>query len=210
MTGPVPRIRAFPSIPGVWRGRSVAAVAATPTGFAALDIVLPGKGWPLGALIELVPFAEGIGELRLLMPVLIRIAGQGRKIVLVRPPHLPYAPALVRAGLTLSSIVWIAPNSDEDARWACEQALHQQAAGAILLWTDTDRDMALRRLQLAASESQSLLFVYRRYSSLRNASSAAVRLALNPAANALRVEVIKAKGGRAGTTVLCPLRATTT
>lgn len=200
-------VRALPSIPGVWLGRSHAPAATASTGFAQLDALLPGKGWPIAALTELVPLAEGIGELRLLMPVLTRLANEDRRIVLVRPPYLPYAPAIVRAGLPLASIVWIAPNSDDDARWACEQTLRQRSVGAVLLWTSVEKDIALRRLQVAAADSEAILFAYRPYASLRNASPAAVRLALHPAAGAMNVEVIKAKGGRAGTTALCSLRS---
>src|SRR5579862_5430764 len=38
------------------------------SGFDELDRRLPRGGWPLGALIELLCFAPGIGELSLLLP----------------------------------------------------------------------------------------------------------------------------------------------
>jgi protein ImuA len=40
------------------------------TGYASLSAELPSGGWPLGALIELLPAHSGIGELRLLQPAL--------------------------------------------------------------------------------------------------------------------------------------------
>ena len=57
--------------PGIWRGNQRAQTVedALPTGFAALDELLPGGGWPRGALTELLIGRQGIGELRLLMPV---------------------------------------------------------------------------------------------------------------------------------------------
>ncbi len=63
--------------------------------------------------------------------------------------------------------------------------------------------LPVRRLQLAAQEGHALGFVYRSPRALRNPSPAAVRLALHPAADALRIEVIKARGGHGGS-VLCP------
>jgi hypothetical protein len=158
-------------------------------------------------LTELTPHGAGIGELGLLMPALRRIAcDEGRPIVLVRPPHVPYAPALVQSGLPLHRLVWLQPSSEQEAQWAAEQTLRAGIAGAVLLWSDTKADVALRRLQLAAEEGQALAFLYRSPRTLRNASPAAVRLSLHPAAGALRIEVVKARGGHGGS-ALCPLRS---
>lgn len=192
--------------PQIWRGYSTATVPAVATGHGALDRLLPGRGWPLGALSELYPHGEGFGELRLLLPALRRIAcDDARQVVMIRPPYTPYAPALVRAGLPLRRLVWLAPETDEEGLWAAEQSLRAGAAGAVLLWTQARADVPMRRLQLAAEEGQSLAFVYRPPRMLRNPSPAAVRMALHPAANAVRIEVLKARGGHGGT-ALCPLR----
>jgi hypothetical protein len=192
--------------PLVWRGYSTAEAQAIATGFTALDRLLPGRGWPVGALTELAMSRPGIGELRLLLPALCRLAREDdRPVVLVKPPHIPYAPALARAGLPLSRLVWIETASDDDAQWAAEQTLRAGIAGAVLLWSEATADLPLRRLQLTAQEGNTLAFLFRSLRGLRNPSPAAVRLALHPAAGALRVEVVKARGGHGGT-VLCPLR----
>ena len=49
----------------IWRGGRPAspAPAAIPTGFPALDAALPGGGWPLGALTEVLEERQGIGAL---------------------------------------------------------------------------------------------------------------------------------------------------
>ena len=191
----------------LWLGRQLAVSPAQSTGFAALDNVLPGRGWPIGALTELIPTVEGIGELRLLLPALRALSrDQGRPIVFIRPPHVPYAPALARAGLPLTSIIRIETRDDEDARWAAEQTLREGVAGAVLLWSKADADLPLRRLQLAAQEGQALAFLYRHPRCLQNASPAAVRLTLNPAPGAIRITVIKARGGTREASLLCPLR----
>src|SRR6266576_2016146 len=53
--------------PDIWRGQALSR-AGTPTlpcGFPGLDAELPGGGWPAGALTEILPAHEGIGEMRL-------------------------------------------------------------------------------------------------------------------------------------------------
>src|SRR6185437_16985152 len=88
------------SHPAIWRGGDCAPEpASVATGFPALDAVLPGGGWPRGALTELLLEREGIGELRLTLPALARLQAEGRSIVWVTPPYRPYAPALAAAGL---------------------------------------------------------------------------------------------------------------
>src|SRR5581483_2687233 len=191
--------------PHVWRGRGTAAAPAVATGFAALDRLLPGGGWPIGALTELCLAADGIGELRLLMPALRSLVQrEGRPVVLVRPPHTPYAPALVNAGLPLRHLYWVHPATGDEAQWAAEQILRAGLAAAVLAWPCTRQRVPFRRLQLAAQDGKCLAFVYRSAQDLANPSPAAVRLLLHPAAGALRVDVVKARGGHGGT-ALCPL-----
>ena len=55
--------------PAIWRGDACAPEPfALPSGFAALDAALPGRGWPQGALTEMLLAREGIGEIRLTLP----------------------------------------------------------------------------------------------------------------------------------------------
>ena len=87
--------------PDIRRGGAVgvAAHAGVSTGFAALDAVLPGRGWPAGCLTELLPSHAGIGELRLLGSALAALARSGAGLAWIAPPYLPYAPALAAAGI---------------------------------------------------------------------------------------------------------------
>ena len=201
LLSPIPK-PSLAKIPGVWRGREAAPVKARSTGHAALDTLLPGGGWPIGALTELVPLIEGIGEVEVLRAALKQLCAEKRHIVFVRPPYIPYAPALLRAGLPLPRVLWIDAAQDEDARWAAEQTLREGAAGAVLLWSPAIADRPLRRLQLAAEAGQSLAFVYRPAITLNNSSPAALRIVLRPAPGALTVEVLKARSGRAGSVCL--------
>src|SRR5947209_19452925 len=78
----------------VWRGAAPGRFSGTvSTGYAALDRELPGGGWPIGALTEILGSQEGIGELQIGLPALVRLSNAGKRIVWLAPPHLPYAPA---------------------------------------------------------------------------------------------------------------------
>lgn len=179
----------------LWRGRpagaAIATTAAAPTGHAALDAALPAGGWPPAALSELLLSADGIGELRLLLPTLTRLSRQPRPVVLVGPPYLPYAPALAAAGLDLARLHWIDPGTPSACAWALEQCLRSQACGAVLGWLPRADDRCLRRLQVAAESGQCLGFLFRPASAAANPSPAALRLLLQPG----RLQVLKCRGG---------------
>jgi hypothetical protein len=179
----------------LWRGTHNPRTKTWPSGHAELDAALPGGGWPLGALIELLPIQEGIGELQICIPALQALSAAQRQIVFVRPPHTPYPPALLRARLSLQHILLIDAHSDDDARWAAEQTLRAGAAGAVLLWSDSMDDRHLRRLQLAAETGQALAFLYRTPAVLRQPSPAALRIVLEPEEHGLRADIVKARGG---------------
>lgn len=194
----------------LWRGGEIARSDSRGTGYVGLDARLPGGGWPVGALIEIAPECDGLGEVRLTLPALRSWCQEGRSIAFVQPPHIPYAPALARFGLPLSSLLWVVADGDEDARWAAEQLLREGAA-AVLLWSAAQEDRALRRLQLAAEAGRACAFLYRPPSMLSHASPAAVRIALSAVEEAVGdegvcVDLIKVRGGHTGKLVL-PLRS---
>src|SRR2546427_5463009 len=93
--------------PDIWRGDALssAGTPAIPSGFPGLDAELPGGGWPAGALTEILPAHEGIGELRLLGSALAGLSQRGLRLAWIAPPHLPYAPALAAAGIDISDLV---------------------------------------------------------------------------------------------------------
>ena len=75
--------------------------ATLASGYPALDAVLPGAGWPLDALSEVLQPPGLHGEWRLLLPVLLRLQQTGSgALVLVGPPHVPFGPALQAQGPT--------------------------------------------------------------------------------------------------------------
>src|SRR3982074_3606075 len=118
--------------PDIWRGDSLSR-AGTPTvscGFPGLDAELPGGGGLAGALTEILPAHEGIGELRLLGPALAGLSQRGLRLAWIAPPHLPYAPALAAAGIELANLVVVRAASPKETLWAAEPALASKARRA--------------------------------------------------------------------------------
>lgn len=179
----------------LWRGDGAAPLRTASTGHAALDALLPGAGWPRGALSEIVYPASGVGELRLAMPLLARLTQAGRTVALIAPPHRPYAPALHQHGVALEQLVVIDARAANDALWAAEELLRAHA-GAVLLWQDELDDPVQRRLQLAAEQGDGCMLVYRRARHRDSASVAALRMQLTHNARRTEIEVLKCRGAR--------------
>jgi hypothetical protein len=156
---------------------------------------LPGGGWPKRSLTELLHDVQGIGELRLLQPALGRLARSGEAIVLVAPLHIPYAPALVGCGIDLARLFVVAAAEGKDRWWAAEQVLRADSAGALLFWPGTLNDPRLRRLQLAAQDSDTLAFVFAGAAGAAQASPSPLRLRLAAEKGRLRIDVFKRRGG---------------
>jgi hypothetical protein len=182
--------------PDIRRGGELARVASAsvPTGFPQLDAALPGGGWPTGSLAELLPSHKGIGELRILGPALAALARAGKRLVWIAPPYLPYAPALVAAGIDLAQILIVKTRAAHDAPWAAEQALHSAACGAVLVWPTEVKYAALRRLQLAAERGHAVTMLFRPPDAANEPSPAVLRLALHTAAGGLAVRILKRRG----------------
>jgi hypothetical protein len=181
--------------PAIWRGTECARVAvAVRTGFAELDAVLPGGGWPAGALTEIHCERPGAGELQLVMPAAARLTQSGRWLTLIAPPYIPYAPALVFHGVRLSRVMLVQTPSVEESLWACGQALRSHGCGAVLAWLDRAPERSFRRLQLAAENNDALALLFRP-GRAAPASPAALRLHVSKSQSRTLVRVLKRRGG---------------
>lgn len=188
------------ALPGVWRaskGLEKIGCENISTGFKELDEVLPGGGWPLGSLTEILSRRTGAGELTLLMPALARLSDQDRWATWIAPPHIPYAPALAAAGLRLSRMLVARPRRRRDILWSAEQALRSGGRPTVLAWIDSCDERSLRRLQLAAAESGGWVVLFRPQRQARRFSPAALRLVLETTPQGERfVSLLKCRGGR--------------
>jgi len=196
VTPPVPPA---PLPPGVWRADQLghAGVAALPSGFAELDDHLPGGGWPLGTVTELIAREPGIGELRLVVPVLRRLTRERKVAILLGPPHVPYAPALAAFGIDLDYVIVVQAVQAADRLWAVEQALRSASFGTLLGWLPHERTRPehLRRMQLAAQGTRGPVFLFRPMPAQLQASPAPLRLLLAPRPRQqLSVQVLKRRG----------------
>lgn len=179
----------------VWRGRTAPLPAgAQPTGWSSLDDVLPAHGWPEASVTEILLPADGVGELRLVLPTLARLSHGARPVALVTPPYLPCAMGWRQRGVALRNLhVVCAPETD--VLWATEQCLRSGSCAAVLAWPRQADDRALRRLQIAADTGKALAFVFRDNKYLAQASPAPLRLALE-AIPTPGIRVHKCRGGQ--------------
>lgn len=202
------RLNTLDAIPSalVWRGNSLATPAekGLPTGFALLDVELPGGGWPRSAITELLCDHPGSGEIALLQP-LLHHTPTDRWMAWVSPPWLPYAPALSSAGLPLTRLLLIEPTQMDARIWATRQALSSGACHAVLAWIPRIDTSALRRLQLAAEASATPLFLFRPSSVAARPSPAALRLQLEPDGAGVRVTILKRRGAMATAALRIPI-----
>ncbi len=195
---------------GLWQGRSQYYTRKTlSTGFNALDRKLPAGGWSIGTLTELLVEQNGIGELSLLLPALATVTAGKQWGAFINPPYTPYAPALACAGVDLDYLLIVNTNNCADTFWSSEQLLRNGSFHAVVSWINASRGKQytkqLRRLQLAAEQSNALAVIYQheRYSTQH--SPAALRIKLQPATNSkacfeqkmdgLMLDVIKVRGG---------------
>lgn len=191
----------------LWRGQDhsfhqpVDSDLGVATGYHALDRALPFGGWPRGALSEILHACPGQGELQLLLPALTRLTEQQRYVVLIDPPWIPYAPALLSAGVQLPFFISTSRLNDSDQLWALEQTLRAGQSGAVLGWPRQKlSNKSLRRLQLAAEAGDSCGFLLRHPRFLAEHSPAALRLQLHPGETGSQLEIIKCRGRACGAT----------
>jgi protein ImuA len=203
--------------PALWFGHQLGRHRgdALPSGFTPLDAELPGGGWPRRVLTELLLPHPGVGEIRLLAPVLAAAQRQGRLVMLFDPPAALSAWALLQLGLDIDQLLVVqtrtrvVPGSDSGNHnlWACEQALRSGHVGALIAWLPPRlRTERLRRLQLAAQAHDGAAFVLREVAAAQRPSAAPLRLALHAAgADVLALRVLKRRGPPLETPLLLEL-----
>lgn len=195
-------LSALDSHPLLWRGKQVThRIATLSTGYADLDEALPGNGWPLGAVTELVNDTAGCGELSLLLPALARLSHANHWISMIDPPWIPYPSALHGHGLALEKLLLIRTQNRGESLWACEQVVRGLAGGAVLSWPDGLSFGELRRLQLSAERTQKAVFLFHGRKAASVSSPAALRLQLTADDSDLQIKVLKCRGQRPATSI---------
>lgn len=213
--------RLEPRSPGWLRTESEGQGEVVPTGFPALDALLPRGGLPRGQVIEW-DGPRSSGKTTLLRFVLARLREAGEAVAVVDGARTLYAPDWVGSK---RGLFWVVrPPDPVEAAWSADLLLRSGAFGAVALdlgagagrpglrrWAGLRRGVAVRLGRLA--EESGVLFV-----TLGEVPLAALRLrfrpgrveplrgvAFGPFLPALRpVWIEVGKGGGAEIPVLCP------
>jgi hypothetical protein len=187
------RLAALLQHPSLWRGRGVAPQSGHATGFAALDALLPGGGWPQRGLVEILTPGSGSGELTLWAPLVARLTTteNARWCAFIAPPFEPFAPAWAAQGARLDRLLIVrAPQ----ALWALEQSLLSGACALGFAWPERASMTELRRLALASERGLSLGVLIRPLRAAAEHSVAVLRIALTRTATHLRLQLLKGRG----------------
>ena len=202
----------------VWRAGELggASLQTVATGYASLDQVLPGHGWPQGAMTEVLQPQAGLHEWGLVAPALAAVQRvsnclKGRMLVLVGAPHLPFGPALGAQQLDLPRMLCVrgAAGNAPSLLWATREALQCADVGSVLAWLPDARSAHLRRLQIAAHAHNKLLFVFRPLRAQQESSPAPLRLLLEGAVHEdgnLLIHLLKRRGPPLAAPVLLDTR----
>lgn len=183
---------------GVWRASEqvIAPNRTHKTQHQTLDAWLPGGGWPVGSLVEILADAPGCGEIALIAPALAALPTQ-RPIVLLKPPGVPNTLAWQQWQISSQRLWWLHPKTLSDAWWSAETVLRARAFAALMAWVDPIDDKALRRLHACAQDTDTLMFLFRPTSVAKQFSPSPLRLALTPgAAGCVAIDIIKCKGNK--------------
>jgi len=176
---------------------------ALSSGFGPLDSALCQGGWPLGASIEVLSDASGMGAMGLFLPAMQALCERQRWQLFIAPPFIPYAPLLQARGIDIGQILLVHPRSREELLWSIELALRSGTCSAIFSWLGSDSYSyaSLRKLQLAAANSDTLSVLFRANAAAHEHTPAALRLQM---CAYREVEILKQRGGRLGVRLSLP------
>ena len=192
--------------PHLWRGRSRSDHHKSPaisSGFPELDAALPDGGWPASGLMEWIVPHWGVGELRLLLPLLLHVNRQSRWCAWLSAPYMPYAPTLAQQGFDLRYLLVInslentpSKNSDKNLFWSMEKLLANPACGIVLAWPQRPSIHHLRRLHLAATNGENLAIIFQQQALANTPTPLRIQLTAetNTTDKALNIEILKARG----------------
>ncbi|WOD18667.1 hypothetical protein RW095_38875 [Paraburkholderia kirstenboschensis] len=119
--------------PSLWRASQLALgrISTVETGYPSLSAELPGGGWPISSLIEILAQTHGCGEMRLIAPALAKLSAP---ILLLSPPAEPSVHGLAYAGISPERLILVRAQQSRDQLWSAEQALTAGTCAAVLLW----------------------------------------------------------------------------
>jgi cell division inhibitor SulA len=169
------------------------------TGYPELDKKLHYSGWPQGTLSELLLTSNGIGEIRLLLPLLAKLNQSRGYICWVNPPYLPYPPALVDHNIDLDKMLIVRAQSQQETIWSAQQAMTSRSCAAVLVWLPQKAlCKEIRKLNLAAKNGHCFGIIIRNYQLQQHPSAAALRIIMKIKRGQQQLSIIKQPGGWSG------------
>ena len=193
---PSPDIQAAMSAGRLWRGQDEGGhhPACVSTGFEALDRILPGRGWPVGVLMEVDAAPLPHLGTELFLPAMAAGTAAERWAIWIAPPWTLHAPGLQAWGITPERVLVVDdPGTDAQGLWVMEQCLRCPACAIALCWVRDASRAALRRLRLAAAQGGGIGVLFRSRGHDRP-SAAGIRLRVRPLRTGLSVEFTKIHG----------------
>jgi cell division inhibitor SulA len=181
------------------------AITALSTGFAALDKALQG-GWPTSGVVELSVTHIGIGEMLLVLPVLHQLAEaeltkyrqaeqtKPRLQCWLNPPEVLLPHNFSQAMQAQNFIV--RGHTHAETVWAAEQVLKSAAVSALVAWLPSLHMAQAKRLQIAAKETQTLVFILTQQRDVATALPISLRMRVGAADTGLNLDIFKRQHAR--------------
>jgi cell division inhibitor SulA len=168
---------------------------SVPTGFASLDEELQLNGWPKHGAVEVLSDHDGTENMGLFLPTMERLSSEKRWQAFINSPHTPYAPLLRAHNIPSEQILMVHPKHRDETLWAAEQAVRSTTCSTVFVWLGSThyRYAEIRKLQLAATSTDTLLFLFRSSDALTDATPVSLRLHINAYRE---VTVVKQRGGK--------------
>jgi len=130
-----------------------------PSGWEALDAVLPQGGFPRGGVTEVLG-GPGSGKCSLVVRCMVEAARRNERVAFVSARGPLYAPALARAGMPAGGLLQVCPREPQRVAWAAEQLVRSGAFALVALdATPLISDVSFRRLLGACRGSGGALVV---------------------------------------------------
>lgn len=179
----------------LWKGPGkLKESSSISTGYSQLDQYLPGGGWPIGALTEILLANTEQPPLWLIVPALAKLECEKRWQAWIAPTGIPYAPAIANTGIDISKTLVICPSTYKDILWATEQTLDSGACSAVLFWPHKMLTTTSRRLQIAAKNGHSFGLCFYPSKNIRHNTMATLRILFNPDCQGGEITILKGHG----------------
>jgi hypothetical protein len=183
------------------------------SGCPGLDQILPAGCFQRGQLVEWLEDSPGSGASTLALLIARQAAQRGGVITIMDREKQFFPPAAAALGINLNNLLLIQAASCQDEFWALDQALRCPAVAAVWAPLKHIEPRRFRRLQLAVEQSGSLGLFIRPLQVRGQPSWSQIQLWVQPRPGSRlrrwRIEVIRARGDRAGRAVELEMDDTT-